>query len=138
MQLFSDMAQGHFILAAALSSLFASAHPADSRMRVVIHGTIAQTPPAARSRVKVCVSVFVDGDFAVGEGDERTFCADTTTNEDGQFTAAVSIPPHWRNITASEVCVADRCWTGNAPASINPHANDATGEQTADVAIVYE
>jgi hypothetical protein len=138
MHLFSDMAQGHFILAAALSSLIAGAHPEASRLRVVIRGTIAQTPPAARSRVKVCVSVFVDGDLVGGEGDEQTICTDTTTNEDGQFTAAVSIPRHWRSITASEVCIADRCWTGNAPALLKPHADDATGEQTADVEIVYE
>jgi hypothetical protein len=134
---FSEMAQGHFMLAAALSSLIATGGAEENRLRMVIRGTIVHAPPAARSRLKVCVSVFVDEDFAGGEGDERTFCADATTNDAGQFTAAVLIPPHWRSITASEVCVADRSWTGNAPALINPRADGATGEQTADVAIAY-
>jgi len=134
---FRDMAgQAHFILAAALSSLIASGPAHDGRLRMVIRGTIVQAPPVAHSRVKVSVSVFMNENVVGGEGDERTFFADATTNEAGQFTAAVLIPPR-HSITASEVCVADRSWAGNVPAQLDSHQHGATGERIAEVAIAY-
>jgi hypothetical protein len=132
------MTQPGVVLAAALSSLISAGRAEDASLRMVIRGTIAHTPPAPGCRVKVSVSVYVVEDFAGGEGHERTFYADTTTNDAGQFTAAVRIPRHWHSITASEVCIAETCWTGNAPALVRPHADDATGEQTANVEIAYE
>jgi hypothetical protein len=131
------MVAARSLLATALWSLIEPVSQAENGLRMVIRGAIADTPPTAGSRVKVCVSVFVD-DFVGGEGCDRTFCVDTTTNEAGQFTAALLLPPHWRTITDSEVNLADRCWTGNVPAHIERHRDDATGEQTADVTIAYE
>jgi hypothetical protein len=138
-QLFLNMTdRGRSIVTAALSSLIASIRPKAITLRLVIHGTIAKAPPALGSRVKVCVTVLPASIFIGGEGKEQTYCADTTTDEAGQFTAGVMIPTNWRGITSSEVCLAQTSWTGNVPPVVNPHDDEATGGQTADVTVVYQ
>lgn len=138
MQFNPDMAAARSILTEALASLIAPARPEDRSLRVVIHGAIVNAPPPPGSRISVCLSVFLVEDFMGSEGHERDLYADATTNDSGQFTAAVLIPPRWRSITSSEVNLGDTYWTGNVPSLTEPHRDDATGKQTADLVIAYD
>lgn len=117
---------------ALLASCFGGQN--DGNLDLVIHGTIVGTPPAKGTALNVCVTASMLQNF---EGYEATYCGEATTNEFGQFTAGVLIPPHWQSVFQTTACVADTCWSGSVP-PLTLRDDEAMGGQIADVAITYE
>jgi hypothetical protein len=127
-----------FILGAALALLVSCfGGKNDGNLDLVIHGTIVGAPPASGTKLAVCVHATMREDFVGGESYEATYCGEGTTNELGQFTAGVVIPPHWQSVSQSTACVGNTCWSGGVPA-LALRDNEAMGGQVADIAITYE